>query len=1289
MTQVNIPTLEVLEGLHPSLEVKARVEELLLSIRESMRSRFRDSQCSTSASILADGAEKEAMEWLKAGNGGGMATEPNAPPSGLKAAKEFEQNDVWSCLLSSSDQRLALASETTAWTVADKEAEDWPLVYMTPQFSQITGYSIDWMLGRNCRFLQPSDCGRNEVFNGDERKRMREFCKGRDGTLTSLVLNQKANGSFFWNLIVLEHVVFRGHAYILAANKGISLHQELLSMMNTWDHRSLGYITSLRMLLKMREAHLSPMPSRTQANEPMIAECFTQWSDTIRQDLSDFWEGDHFVPPIGGLAVQAFEGRWTALLQIAEENIRKLHLIQEATLINMRENKSEGGIFCAVSDPSAPDCPLVFVSKEFERATGYQCSFACGRNCRFLQPNNLQFNITINGDEIAQMRHFCTHLADYPVGSAILTLLLNEAKNGERFWNLLHMTHVDVAGRRYILGVQTVLELPMPGFLKLAQNATTMKDMEAVMGLSKFLADLRTRLQVMAKDSHSVKELSKQVLDEIHDYIKHTSDDFEGDHYVPKLGLAEAQRFESDKKWSRVFAEVAEDMQEIFEATEESYRNTDGDKDGSAACVVCNPAENDCAMLYISRGFEELTGYHRDWALGRNCRFLQPNAKAYNDAYNLWERSQMRVFCTLPAKPGRQLVLLVNEARDGYPFWNALVMKHIRIGDTPYIFGVQTNVMRDLELLGELLAGGPDGFAELGRLRSILRAREAKLGTYSLATLVNEALVQWKSTLAGVIKPSRWSLPQNPATRVPTIGLELARHEIRSIEEKVLSALDEGVRHFHLNFASKSSSQTRDVEGRLFALRLVEALAVLKQRHLHYLRDCMVFSVRAEPNQLNGSLEILKFLQTTGFHVCLWLLDVSKSTPKDVSDSWPALDQAVRDGKVEAVGLFGGGHAEFAAASMQGYVKPAVQALDMYIGVNFNCRQWVHITKLVQAGVMVMTCKPFGPQGSLLSNPQIRLIAQEKRIDPAIVLMKWAEGLGYLCVVPTLRTSQPAIAEKSIGVDTPFVLNGTRRNFIKEYDGAPGHAILLQQIKRRFPQTALDHVRYQGGQGERPAPGAQKTSQAVRRTSIPGSTTSASKSAGDSPKKFGGDSPKKSPQVERRQLSTMSPMTQRPTAASAVQRIPSVNPRDRAPATNSCPVNSWGMHDDPKRPTNSRIRASSPNSTRTSTEFGGFPGTPTSHGQASKTPLSGMGPKLSSVRYRSERSPSPVKDLSPPSPGPAENTDVDRSAIESRQRELAKREVELMLKQVQLEQKLLKEEQRLLRETSAKALHGA
>jgi PAS domain S-box-containing protein len=45
----------------------------------------------------------------------------------------------------------------------------------------------------------------------------------------------------------------------------------------------------------------------------------------------------------------------------------------------------EAEMSVVISNPALPDNPMIYVSEEFERQTGYSAEEAIGRNCRFLQ----------------------------------------------------------------------------------------------------------------------------------------------------------------------------------------------------------------------------------------------------------------------------------------------------------------------------------------------------------------------------------------------------------------------------------------------------------------------------------------------------------------------------------------------------------------------------------------------------------------------------------------------------------------------------------------------------------------------------------------------------------------------------------------------------------------------------------------------------------------------------------------------------------------------------------------
>ena len=80
-----------------------------------------------------------------------------------------------------------------------------------------------------------------------------------------------------------------------------------------------------------------------------------------------------------------------------------------------------------ISDPNTPDTPMVFISDEFEKQTGYSIEESLGKNCRFLQgpetdPKDIDYI------RVALKRK-----------KKITVDILNYKKNGEKFWNRLRI----------------------------------------------------------------------------------------------------------------------------------------------------------------------------------------------------------------------------------------------------------------------------------------------------------------------------------------------------------------------------------------------------------------------------------------------------------------------------------------------------------------------------------------------------------------------------------------------------------------------------------------------------------------------------------------------------------------------------------------------------------------------------------------------------------------------------------------------------------------------------------
>jgi PAS domain S-box-containing protein len=86
----------------------------------------------------------------------------------------------------------ALQSSQQNFVITDPSLPDNPIVYASHGFLQLTGYSLDQVLGRNCRFLQGPETDPNAVD-----KIRQGIVRGEDTTV--VLLNYRRDGSIFWN----------------------------------------------------------------------------------------------------------------------------------------------------------------------------------------------------------------------------------------------------------------------------------------------------------------------------------------------------------------------------------------------------------------------------------------------------------------------------------------------------------------------------------------------------------------------------------------------------------------------------------------------------------------------------------------------------------------------------------------------------------------------------------------------------------------------------------------------------------------------------------------------------------------------------------------------------------------------------------------------------------------------------------------------------------------------------------------------------------------------------------
>jgi sigma-B regulation protein RsbU (phosphoserine phosphatase) len=90
----------------------------------------------------------------------------------------------------------ALASAVEGITISDMRLPDNPLVYVNPGFTEITGYSREESIGRNCRYLQGPDTDPDAIAE------IRNAIAERRSCVMEL-LNYRKDDTSFWNRLSL------------------------------------------------------------------------------------------------------------------------------------------------------------------------------------------------------------------------------------------------------------------------------------------------------------------------------------------------------------------------------------------------------------------------------------------------------------------------------------------------------------------------------------------------------------------------------------------------------------------------------------------------------------------------------------------------------------------------------------------------------------------------------------------------------------------------------------------------------------------------------------------------------------------------------------------------------------------------------------------------------------------------------------------------------------------------------------------------------------------------------
>lgn len=169
----------------------------------------------------------------------------------------------------------------------------------------------------------------------------------------------------------------------------------------------------------------------------------------------------------------------------------------------------------------------------------------------------------------------------------------------------------------------------------------------------------------------------------------------------------------------------------LGDSIEEQWRLLSVAIDATNNCIcITDPNQPDNPIIYVNRGFEKLTGYSRDEAIGRNCRFLQ------NDDRDQPALRELRA----AVRGGYDTrALLRNYRKDGSMFWNELYLSAVYddTGRLLYFMGVQNDVTERVNYERNLQQAIEQTFADTRWFASSVMENLSRIrsGTVSAAQL--------------------------------------------------------------------------------------------------------------------------------------------------------------------------------------------------------------------------------------------------------------------------------------------------------------------------------------------------------------------------------------------------------------------------------------------------------------------------------------------------------------------------------------------------------------------------
>nr|AHZ63911.1 phototropin [Cosmocladium constrictum]AML78492.1 putative LOV domain-containing protein [Cosmocladium sp. BC-2016] len=356
--------------------------------------------------------------------------------------------------------RDALTAFQQTFVMVDATKPDYPVMFASEGFYQLTGYTALETIGKNVRFLQGPDTDRAEVAKLKAAITAGESWCGR-------LLNYKKDGTPFWNLLTVTPVkddsgkVVKFIGMLVEVTKYTEGSKDKETRPNALPVSLIKYDARQK---EEAEAGVNELLAEA-SKHPLLDSMGGQGPGQAGTGAGGGMEKLMQLPKVeAGAAVDAGAvkpERRKSFMSLLSKKDKGGDAKAQAAPTKPEEAeedydyKNRKGMDLAttleriqknfvITDPRLPDNPIIFASDDFLELTEYSREEIIGRNCRFLQGPDT------NPKTVLRIREAINKEEDVTVQ------LLNYTKSGKPFWNLFHLQAVkDNKGvLQYFIGVQ-------------------------------------------------------------------------------------------------------------------------------------------------------------------------------------------------------------------------------------------------------------------------------------------------------------------------------------------------------------------------------------------------------------------------------------------------------------------------------------------------------------------------------------------------------------------------------------------------------------------------------------------------------------------------------------------------------------------------------------------------------------------------------------------------------------------------------------------------------------------